>query len=90
MDVDLMADDTEAMARMMGFGGFTTTHGKQVDGNEVGTANVKKQRTWRQYMNRKGGFNRSSLSHILPVECTDLTISLLSQAFGQNRLERCT
>lgn len=30
----------------------------KVEGNEAGAANVKKERTWRQYMNRKGGFNR--------------------------------
>lgn len=32
--------------------------GKAVVGNQQGAANVKKQRTWRQYMNRRGGFNR--------------------------------
>lgn len=43
---------------MMGFGGFGTTKGKKVAGNDAGAAEVKKERTWRQYMNRKGGFNR--------------------------------
>ncbi|WFD35888.1 hypothetical protein MCUN1_002756 [Malassezia cuniculi] len=53
------ADDDEAqMAAMMGFGSFGTSKGKPVDGNDVGYAHVKKERTWRQYMNRKGGFNR--------------------------------
>jgi len=42
----------------LGFGGFGSTKGKHVPGNEAGLANVKKERTWRQYMNRKGGFNR--------------------------------
>ncbi|KAG8892704.1 hypothetical protein FRC01_013988 [Tulasnella sp. 417] len=42
----------------MGFGGFGTTKGKEVGGNQEGGAFIKKQRTWRQYMNRKGGFNR--------------------------------
>ncbi|CDR99480.1 hypothetical protein [Sporisorium scitamineum] len=46
------------MAAMMGFGGFGTTKGKKVSGNTAGAAEVKKERTWRQYMNRKGGFNR--------------------------------
>ncbi|KAG6845731.1 hypothetical protein H0H87_004997 [Tephrocybe sp. NHM501043] len=32
--------------------------GKAVEGNQEGAAHVKKQRTWRQYMNRRGGFNR--------------------------------
>jgi len=54
-DVDA---DEEAMAGMMGFGGFGTTKGKVVSGNQEGAVLVKKQRTWRQYMNRRGGFNR--------------------------------
>jgi U4/U6.U5 tri-snRNP-associated protein 3 len=32
--------------------------GKSVGPNADGGANVHKQRTWRQYMNRRGGFNR--------------------------------
>ncbi|KZT59770.1 DUF1777-domain-containing protein, partial [Calocera cornea HHB12733] len=49
----------QAMMAMMGFGGFGTTHGKEVRGNDTaGGADVHKQRTWRQYMNRRGGFNR--------------------------------
>ena len=32
--------------------------GKKVQGNQTGTAEVRKERTWRQYMQRKGGFNR--------------------------------
>lgn len=36
------------------------SQGKQVTGNQEGGANVKKVRTWRQYMNRRGGFNRSA------------------------------
>jgi len=59
MDVDNMAEDDDEMAAMMGFGGFETTKGKHVNGNEdAGATDIKKQRTWRQYMNRKGGFNR--------------------------------
>ena len=30
----------------------------KVEGNQLGAAEVKKERTWRQYMQRKGGFNR--------------------------------
>jgi len=38
---------------MMGFGGFGTTKGKKVDDpSQLGYAKVKKERTWRQYMNR--------------------------------------
>lgn len=32
--------------------------GKPVAGNQEGATNIKKTRTWRQYMNRRGGFNR--------------------------------
>ncbi|KAG9010912.1 hypothetical protein FRB94_009392 [Tulasnella sp. JGI-2019a] len=54
---DVEDTDTSMMAAM-GFGGFGTTKDKPVDGNQEGAAFIKKQRTWRQYMNRKGGFNR--------------------------------
>ena len=40
------------MAAMMGFGGFGTTKGKKVSDNSAGAAEIKKERTWRQYMNR--------------------------------------
>ncbi|KAK1923660.1 U4/U6.U5 small nuclear ribonucleoprotein 27 kDa protein-like protein [Papiliotrema laurentii] len=43
---------------MMGFGGFGTTKGKGIGQHEEGNVKVHKQRTWRQYMNRRGGFNR--------------------------------
>jgi U4/U6.U5 tri-snRNP-associated protein 3 len=62
------------MASMMGFGGFGTTkaslpvlaylgetnanQGKSTGQYEGATSNVHKERTWRQYMNRRGGFNR--------------------------------
>ncbi|KAL7425192.1 hypothetical protein Q5752_000880 [Cryptotrichosporon argae] len=51
-------EEAAAMANMLGFGGFGTTKNKTVEGNVEGGANVHKQRTWRQYMNRRGGFNR--------------------------------
>ncbi|CAO1630358.1 unnamed protein product [Parajaminaea phylloscopi] len=54
----LSQDPEEAMMAAMGFGGFGSTKGSKVAGNVTGSANVKKERTWRQYMNRKGGFNR--------------------------------
>ncbi|KAI9571291.1 hypothetical protein HD554DRAFT_161479 [Boletus coccyginus] len=50
--------EDESMMAMMGLTGFGSTKGKHVDGNQEGTVNVKKMRTWRQYMNRRGGFNR--------------------------------
>ncbi|KLT40978.1 DUF1777-domain-containing protein, partial [Cutaneotrichosporon oleaginosum] len=52
-------EETRALQAMMGFGGFGTTKGVEVEGNDVGTAKVNKKRTWRQYMNRRGGFNRA-------------------------------
>jgi len=51
-------DTDNSMMAAMGFGGFGTTKDRPVDGNQEGAAFIKKQRTWRQYMNRKGGFNR--------------------------------
>ncbi|KAG9102043.1 hypothetical protein FS749_000077 [Ceratobasidium sp. UAMH 11750] len=53
-----MEEDEAQMMTAMGFGGFDSTKGKAVLGNQQGAANIKKQRTWRQYMNRRGGFNR--------------------------------
>jgi U4/U6.U5 tri-snRNP-associated protein 3 len=52
------------MQRMMGFTGFSTTQGKKADANKGTVADkgyVRKgtsARQYRQYMNRKGGFNR--------------------------------
>lgn len=46
------------MMKVMGFGGFDTTKGKKVKGNDVGDVHVIVKRKYRQYMNRKGGFNR--------------------------------
>ena len=55
-------DEEAEMARLMGFGDFSTTKGKQIDDNTLGAgagAVAKhKARKYRQYMNRKSGFNR--------------------------------
>jgi len=57
--MDAEDEDAEAaMMAMMGFGGFDSTKGKPVQGNQEGSVDIKKPRTWRQYMNRRGGFNR--------------------------------
>ncbi|KAI0703631.1 hypothetical protein BC835DRAFT_1318526 [Cytidiella melzeri] len=56
--MDATNDDDAAMMAMMGMSGFGSTKGKHVEGNQEGAASVKKMRTWRQYMNRRGGFNR--------------------------------
>lgn len=51
-------EEQELMKRTMGFTNFDTTKGKMVPGNHVGSVHVVKKRRYRQYMNRKGGFNR--------------------------------
>ncbi|BGP17047.1 hypothetical protein JCM10213_000317 [Rhodosporidiobolus nylandii] len=49
--------EEQDIAALMGFGGFGTTQGKKHDDTVTG-AQVKEDRKYRQYMNRKGGFNR--------------------------------
>ena len=55
-------EDHEAamMAQMMGFSAFDSTAGKDVGDPRCKMEAVKKkeQRKYRQYMNRRGGFNR--------------------------------
>lgn len=63
-------DDAEAeMMALMGFGGFGSTAGKQVDDPNANVSAVRKKTTRkaRQYMNRPGGFNRP-----LPEEKTGI------------------
>ena len=52
----------EDVMAMMGFAGFGSTKGKPVESNQhssaVGTVAKHKKRVYRQYMNRRGGFNR--------------------------------
>lgn len=70
-DIDFMGDiSAEEMQMMMAMGipfGFDTTQGKHVEDDKanVGAVKVKSKRSARQYMNRKGGFNRP-----LPAEKT--------------------
>lgn len=56
-------EDEAEMQRMLGFGSFDTTKGKVVEENKhsaaVGAASKHQARKYRQYMNRRGGFNRS-------------------------------
>ncbi|KAH7914960.1 hypothetical protein BJ138DRAFT_242109 [Hygrophoropsis aurantiaca] len=56
--MDATNADDDAMMVAMGLAGFGSTKGKHVEGNQEGGVNIKKMRTWRQYMNRRGGFNR--------------------------------
>ena len=51
-DGEDVTDADQQMMQMMGFGGFDSTKGKPVAGNQGGSVDIKKQRTWRQYMNR--------------------------------------
>jgi U4/U6.U5 tri-snRNP-associated protein 3 len=46
------------MMKLMGFGGFDTTKNKKVSGADVSGAKIRKPIKYRQYMNRRGGFNR--------------------------------
>lgn len=56
---ELTPEEQEArMMALMGFGGFDSTKGKKVAGADVSGVDIKKQRKHRQYMNRRGGFNR--------------------------------
>lgn len=52
------SEEEQEMMRLMGFCNFDTTKGKKVQGNEIGGVHVILKRKYRQYMNRKGGFNR--------------------------------
>ncbi|TKR92782.1 hypothetical protein L596_007362 [Steinernema carpocapsae] len=58
IDLDSLGAVDEEMQKMMGFGGFNTSKNKKVQGNCDGVAQINKPRRYRQYMNRKGGFNR--------------------------------
>lgn len=59
-DVSLadMSNEEKEMMKLMGFCTFDSTKGKKVEGNDVGEVHVILKRKYRQYMNRKGGFNR--------------------------------
>jgi len=51
-------DEEIEMLKIMGFAGFDTTKGKHVEGTNHSAINIQQKRKYRQYMNRKGGFNR--------------------------------
>ncbi|VDK50004.1 unnamed protein product, partial [Anisakis simplex] len=58
LDVDSLKGADKEIAKMMGFVSFSTTKNKKVTGNTDGVVMINKPRRYRQYMNRKGGFNR--------------------------------
>ena len=57
-EVDPNEDEETKMMRLMGFGNFDTTKEKHVPGTDISGAKVRKPLKYRQYMNRRGGFNR--------------------------------
>ncbi|XP_032526110.1 U4/U6.U5 small nuclear ribonucleoprotein 27 kDa protein [Danaus plexippus] len=57
-DLEGKSPEEQEMLKVMGFCGFDSTKGKKVDGNVEGDVHVVLKRKYRQYMNRKGGFNR--------------------------------
>lgn len=60
LDADLegKTEEEQDMMKMMGFCQFNTSKNKKTEGNEDGAVHVILKRKYRQYMNRKGGFNR--------------------------------
>lgn len=57
-DLEGKTPEEQEMLKVMGFCGFDTTKGKKVEDNVQGEVHVVLKRKYRQYMNRKGGFNR--------------------------------
>ncbi|XP_054717857.1 U4/U6.U5 small nuclear ribonucleoprotein 27 kDa protein-like isoform X2 [Uloborus diversus] len=57
-DLEGKTDEEKEMMKLMGFGNFDTTKGKHVAGNVAYGVHIIHKRKYRQYMNRKGGFNR--------------------------------
>ncbi|XP_028269076.1 U4/U6.U5 small nuclear ribonucleoprotein 27 kDa protein [Parambassis ranga] len=58
-DMQGKTEEEIEMMKLMGFSTFDTTKGKKTDGSVNAYAvNVTMKRKYRQYMNRKGGFNR--------------------------------
>uniref|UniRef100_A0A672RBR1 U4/U6.U5 small nuclear ribonucleoprotein 27 kDa protein n=1 Tax=Sinocyclocheilus grahami TaxID=75366 RepID=A0A672RBR1_SINGR len=58
-DMQGKTEEEIEMMKLMGFGAFDSTKGKKKEGSNAAFAfNVSQKRKYRQYMNRKGGFNR--------------------------------
>ncbi|KAJ2975047.1 hypothetical protein NUW58_g8469 [Xylaria curta] len=53
-DPEVEDDEMSAMQAMMGFGGFGSTKGQKVAGNNSGAVYKAKKTEYRQYMNRSG------------------------------------
>lgn len=50
--------EEQMLQKLMGFEGFSTSKGKDHTASSMYGVNKKTKRKFRQYMNRKGGFNR--------------------------------
>ena len=76
-------DEEEQMKKLLGFGGFGSSKGESVKDNQSsaarGLATKNKARKYRQYMNRKNGFNRVS---VLETGAIDLVRRLLADPAG--------
>ncbi|KAM3610541.1 uncharacterized protein V6R79_005417 [Siganus canaliculatus] len=58
-DMQGKTEEEIEMMKLMGFATFDTTKGKKTEGaGNAHAVNVTMKRKYRQYMNRKGGFNR--------------------------------
>ncbi|XP_073696952.1 U4/U6.U5 small nuclear ribonucleoprotein 27 kDa protein [Garra rufa] len=58
-DMQGKTEEEIEMMKLMGFGSFDSTKGKKKERSDSAFAvNVSQKRKYRQYMNRKGGFNR--------------------------------
>lgn len=57
-DLEGKTDEEKEMIKLMGFANFDTSKGKHIPGNNAYAVHVIHKRKYRQYMNRKGGFNR--------------------------------
>lgn len=55
-DKDLTEE--QLMQKLMGFDGFSSSKGKEHTSTDVSGVSKRSRRRYRQYMNRKGGFNR--------------------------------
>ncbi|XGW21084.1 hypothetical protein V3C99_004220 [Haemonchus contortus] len=58
ISLDQLVNCEQDISALMGFTGFNTTKNKKVHVNYDGAVKINKPRRYRQYMNRKGGFNR--------------------------------
>jgi len=57
-DLEGKTEDEVELMKAMGFCTFDTSKGKRIEGNDVSAVHHVVKRKYRQYMNRRGGFNR--------------------------------